>query len=73
MLRYAHEHGCPWDEFTFMHAAEGGHLEVLRYAHEHGCPWDWGEDHDISDYAAHLREYVEALRTAARGGPTVEF
>ena len=43
-LRYAHEHGGPWDEVTCERAAEGGqhHLEVLRYAHEQGCPWDEG-------------------------------
>jgi uncharacterized protein YabN with tetrapyrrole methylase and pyrophosphatase domain len=40
MLRYAHERGCPWDEYTCSEAAGRGHLEVLRYAHEHGCPWD---------------------------------
>ena len=40
MVRYAHEHGCPWDWRTCSFAASRGHLEVLRYAHEHGCPWD---------------------------------
>jgi hypothetical protein len=40
VLRYAHEHGCPWDIDTCLGATQGGHLEVLRYAHEHGCPWD---------------------------------
>ena len=38
-LRYAHEHGCPWDEWT-CYCAAYGHLECLRYAHQHGCPWD---------------------------------
>ena len=23
-----------------MHAAEGGHLEVLQWARANGCPWD---------------------------------
>ena len=40
VLRYLHEHGCPWDKLTCQYAAQGGHLEVLRYAHEHGCPLD---------------------------------
>ena len=38
VLRYAHEHGCPWDTDTCTCAAQGGHLEMLRYAREHGCP-----------------------------------
>lgn len=39
-LKYAHEHGCPWDEETCRLAATNGHLECLQYAHEHGCPLD---------------------------------
>jgi hypothetical protein len=37
-LKYAHEHGCPWNENTCLNAAENGHLECLKYAREHGCP-----------------------------------
>ena len=40
MLRWAHEHGCPWDASTCLHAAAGGHLYVLQWARENGCPWD---------------------------------
>ena len=39
LLRYAHEHNCPWDERTCSEAAAGGHLNCLQYAHEHNCPW----------------------------------
>ena len=39
LLRYAHEHNCPWDERTCSEAAAGGHLNCLQYAHEHDCPW----------------------------------
>ena len=39
-LKYAHENGCPWDEWTCSMAAFNGHLECLKYAHENGCPWD---------------------------------
>lgn len=39
-LKYAHENGCPWDEFTCYKAVQGGALECLKYAHENGCPWD---------------------------------
>ena len=37
-LRYAHEHGCPWDEWTCQGAWEDGHSECIAYALEHGCP-----------------------------------
>ena len=37
-LKYAHEHGCPWDENTCYNAAKNGHLECLKYACAHGCP-----------------------------------
>ena len=30
-LKYAHESGCPWSEWTCTRAAEGGHLECLKY------------------------------------------
>jgi hypothetical protein len=39
-LKYAHEHGCPWDNATCIIAADNGQLECLQYAHENGCPWD---------------------------------
>ena len=39
-LKYAHEHGCPWNEETCSFAAMHGHLECLKYARERGCPWD---------------------------------
>ena len=39
-LKYAHGHGCPWDNGTTRFAALNDHLECLRFAHKHGCPWD---------------------------------
>ena len=45
-LRYAHENGCPWDEWTCSAAAENGQLECLRYAHENGCPVDENTFHE---------------------------
>ena len=36
-LKYAHENGCPWDEYTCTAAADYGHLEILQYAHDNGC------------------------------------
>jgi hypothetical protein len=40
LLKWAHEHGCPWNKYTCMFAAEKGHLYVLKYLHDNGCPWD---------------------------------
>ncbi len=39
-LKYAHERGCPWNEWVCSFAAENGHFECLKYAHENKCPWD---------------------------------
>ena len=62
-MRYAHEHGCPWNNNTCWAAARGGHLEVLRYAHEHGCPWD----KETCSYAAE-GGHLEVLRYAHEHG-----
>jgi len=53
MLKYAHENGCPWDEYTCSFAAMHGHLECLKYAHEHGCPWN-EETCACAAYTGHL-------------------
>jgi hypothetical protein len=29
-LKYAHESGCPWDEWVFTYAARKGNLEMLE-------------------------------------------
>ena len=42
VLRWAREHGCPWNGTTCEQAAVSGHLEVLKWAREHDCPWDEG-------------------------------
>ena len=53
-LKYLHEHGCPWDQRTFLNALSSGDSSAstnflhnyttegtcLRYALEHGCPYD---------------------------------
>ncbi|KAJ1617135.1 hypothetical protein T492DRAFT_894216, partial [Pavlovales sp. CCMP2436] len=62
-LRYAHEHGCPWDTLTCYYAALGGHLEVLRYAHEHSCPWK-----SDTTMVAGARGHLEVLRYAHEHG-----
>ena len=39
-MKFAHEPGAPWDQWTCAYAAGFGNLQSLQYAHEHGCPWD---------------------------------
>ena len=67
MLRYAHEHGCPWNSVTCRCAAAGGHLEVLRYAHEHGCPLEMDECRAVAFQYGHaeVKEYLRAAQLAA--------
>jgi len=38
-LKYAHEHGAPWDTECAAGAAASGHLHILKYLHAQGCPW----------------------------------
>ncbi|KAL4113524.1 hypothetical protein QTP88_017136 [Uroleucon formosanum] len=40
ILKYLHEHGCPWSVETFACAALKGDLNCLKYLHANGCPWD---------------------------------
>ena len=35
-MKFAHEHGAPWDQWTCAYAADFGNLQSLQYAHEHG-------------------------------------
>lgn len=39
MLKYAHKHGCTWDDQTIYSAVKSERIEMVRYAHKHGCPW----------------------------------
>ena len=40
MLKYLHEHGCPWDKTACKVAVVRNNLEALKYLREYGCPWD---------------------------------
>jgi len=62
-LKYAHEHGCPWDKKTCWAAADGGDLEVLKYLHEHECPWD-----KVTYWAAAEGGHLEVLKYAHENG-----
>ena len=39
-LKFLHENGCPWDEYTCEAAASYCFLECLKYLIENGCPCD---------------------------------
>jgi len=62
-LKYAHEHGSPWNEHTCATAALNGQLECLKYAHEHGCPWDEATCEDAARNA-----HLECLKYAHEHG-----
>lgn len=44
VLKWAREHGAPWDEKTCYHAASyaavTGQLDILQWARDNGAPWD---------------------------------
>ena len=60
ILKYAHENGCKWNEYTCMYAAKYGHLECLKYLHENNCPWD----KDTCKYAAE-NGHLDCLKYAS--------
>jgi hypothetical protein len=41
VLKWLHEHNCPWCYETCSRAAFNGHLNVIIYAHENGCNWNY--------------------------------
>jgi hypothetical protein len=63
ILKWAHEHGCPWDERTCSAAATGGHFEVLDWALENGCPCNEHTCHSAAE-GGHL----EALQCVCKYG-----
>ena len=36
-LKYAHENGCPWDEWTCRQAFQNKHLDCLKYCIVNNC------------------------------------
>ena len=51
-MKYLHEKGCPWDEYSCSNAARNGHLECLKYLHDKGC-------HESANYELCKYEDVE--------------
>jgi hypothetical protein len=47
VLKWAREHGCPWDIMVFVYAESGHHIELIMWAKENGCP---GGDEYPLDY-----------------------
>lgn len=39
ILKYIHDHGCPWNTFTSDSAAHGGHLATLQYLINNNSPF----------------------------------
>ena len=64
VLRWAREHGAPWDEDTCIFAAHGGHLDVLQWARKHDCPW-WSSHICLSAAQAGQLEVLQWMRKNA--------
>jgi hypothetical protein len=62
-LLWLHWAGHLWDESICLHAAEGGHLEVLKWARANGCPWD-----KLTHALATSEDHLEVLQWAQANG-----
>ena len=62
-MKFAHEHGAPWDQWTCEYAAGFGNLQSLQYAHEHGCPWDVSTCEAAAEYG-----HLDCLKYAHEHG-----
>jgi len=38
VLKFAHEHGCGWDERTIDSARDSGCADTIEYVRANGCP-----------------------------------
>ena len=66
LLKFLHEKGCPWDDWTCTAAAFHGHLECLKYLHENGCPWNGSTCSSVAEYG-HLACLKYAHKTDVLG------
>jgi hypothetical protein len=62
-IKYAHEHGCPWNEQSCQNAARKGYLEYLKYLHESGCPWNEDVCHEAATFG-----HLECLKYLHENG-----
>jgi hypothetical protein len=60
---YAHEHGCPWHEYTCVVASKRSDPKLLMYAHEHGATWDYN-----TTFSAASLGHLEHLKYAHENG-----
>jgi len=59
VVRWLHEHDCPWNDTATMAAARFGHLEVLQWLRARDCPWNmwclnnaaWGGHNEVVVWA----------------------
>jgi hypothetical protein len=79
LLRWLHEHGCPWDSKTCTAAAGRGNILMLLYATVHGCGISsfsasaaaFGNHRHIIEWiraTGHVRAFEGVCESAARGG-----
>jgi ankyrin repeat protein len=66
IVRFLHEHGCPWDERTLI-ACMGVYdqcMATIEYACEHQCPWSEA----VCTHAASNDRYIDALNYLHKHG-----
>lgn len=60
MMKYAHEHNCPWDGLDVEQCIVSGSFECFKYALEHNAPWCRTETANSAVVSGDLR-YLETL------------
>jgi hypothetical protein len=58
VLKWAREHGCPWNEWASHFLAVGGHLAVLQWALEHDCPMGARQGLTLVHYLAQPESFL---------------
>ena len=59
VLRWAREHGCPWESDSCIQAARVGHLEVLQWMRENDATDEvWNENRVRANAAGPRRQEV---------------
>lgn len=63
-LEFAHENGCPWNEYTCLFAAaRKGNLECLKYAYQNYCPINIIKCLDESKQYPNIQEYLKYIKS----------
>lgn len=65
-LKYAHEHGAPWNITTCENAVVYGHIDCLRYAHHNGCsitlPYIWKRKTNTTLYDVAVYSFISFVQ-----------